>query len=587
MIKKRWVIEERNHALENQLARDLNITPLVSRILINRGIKDVASGRDFLDVSPARLPDPFLLNDMERAVARILKTIGERRRILIYGDYDVDGVTASALYLEFFRKCGADVDLHIPDRMREGYSLNEAAVQMARSRQVALIITADCGTSSTGPIKLAQSLGIDVIVTDHHEPPKELPDAFALINPNRHDSTYPFKGLTGVGVAFKLVQAITQMIEARSKKQETGNHLASCPLPLVSNEDLFSYLDLVALGTIADVAPLTGENRFFVKHGLRLLTEGKRIGIAALKEVAGIARGEVTAGTVGFALAPRINAAGRLSSAGVAVKLLTTGDSVEAGSIAGYLDQTNQERQRIETRIRNEIRERVLREVDLKNEKVIVMACAEWHQGVIGIVASKIVDEFYRPCILISLQEDGSGKGSARSIPGFNIYEGLEACSDLLDRFGGHQYAAGLTLMDANIPLLRERLSKVAAERLKEEDFVPEITLDAEIDLEEISFPLLKEMALLPPYGISNPEPLIVTRGLRMMEPRIVGRDHLKIKLRKGRAYFDGIGFSMGSAYNDIIKRGGAVDAAYTPELNFWNGTYGIQLKLKDIKVSD
>lgn len=573
MIKKRWVIEEGDHALENQLARDLNITPLVSRILINRGIKDVSSGRDFLDASPSSLSDPFLLNGMERAVVRILKAIEDRRRILIYGDYDVDGVTASALYLDFLRKCGADVDLHIPDRMKEGYSLNEAAVRMARSRQVDLIITADCGTSSTGPIKLAQSLGIDVIVTDHHEPPKDLPDAFALINPNRHDSTYPFKGLTGVGVAFKLAQALS---EFGMRNGEWG-----------FNEDLFSYLDLVALGTIADVAPLTGENRFFVKHGLKLLTEGKRAGIVALKEVAGIARGEVTAGTVGFALAPRMNAAGRLAGAGAAVKLLTTEDPSEASYIAGYLEQANQERQRIETRIRNEIRERVVKEVDLAHENVIVMASREWHQGVIGIVASKIVEEFYRPCILISLQEDGSGKGSARSIPGFNIYEGLEACSDLLDRFGGHKYAAGLTLGDANIPLLRERLSKVAAERLKEEDFIPEITMDAEIDLEEISFPLLKEMALLPPYGISNPEPLIVTRRLRMMEPRIVGRDHLKIKLRKGRAYFDGIGFSMGSAYNDIIKRGEVVDAAYTPELNFWNGTYGIQLKLRDMRPSE
>lgn len=600
MIKKRWVIEERDYALENQLARDLNITPLVSRILINRGIKDVPSGRDFLHVSPDSLLDPFLLNDMERAAVRILKAIREKRRILIYGDYDVDGVTASALYLEFFRKCGIDADLHIPDRMREGYSLNEAAVRTARSRQVDLIITADCGTSSTGPIKLAQSLGIDVIVTDHHEPPKDLPNAFALINPNRHDSAYPFKGLAGVGVAFKLVQALTRMIEARVNSGDAilnaGRRLPElsmaspelpCLSPLASEGDLFSYLDLVALGTIADVAPLTGENRFFVKRGLQLLTEGKRPGIAALKEVAGIARGEVTAGTVGFALAPRINAAGRLAGAGVAVKLLITEDPPEARHIAGYLDQTNQERQRIETRIRNEIREKVVKEVDLTHENVIVMASREWHQGVIGIVASKIVEEFYRPCILISLQEDGSGKGSARSIPGFNIYEGLEACGDLLDRFGGHKYAAGLTLRDVNIPLLRERLSKVAAERLKEEDFIPGITLDAEIDLEDISFPLLKEMALLPPYGISNPEPVIVTRGLRMMEPRIVGRDHLKIKLRKGRAYFDGIGFSMGSAYNDIIKRGGAVDAAYTPELNFWNGTYGIQLKLRDMRPSE
>jgi len=574
MIKKRWVIDKGDHALVNRLARELNITPLLSRILINRGIRDVSSGRYFLDPSISGLLDPFLLNGMERAVTRILDAIRNRRRILIYGDYDVDGVTASALYLEFFRKCGADIDLYIPDRMRDGYGLTEAAIRKAMSRQIDLIITADCGTSSTGPIKLAQGSGIDVIVTDHHEPPKDLPEAFAVINPNRHDSTYPFKGLTGAGVAFKLVQAL---LEWGMGNGEWG-----------VSEDLFSYLDLVTLGTIADVAPLTGENRILVKYGLKLLTEGRRVGIAALKEVAGVGRGEVTAGTVGFVLAPRINAAGRIADAGAAVQLLITKDPAEASHIASCLDRTNQERQRIEARIRDEVRERVMKEVDLTREKVIVMASKEWHQGVIGIVASRIVEEFYRPCILISLQEDGSGKGSARSIPAFNIYEGLEACSDLLDRFGGHKYAAGLTIGDAaNIPLLRDRLSKVASERLREEDLLPEIVMDAEIDLEEISFPLLKEMALLPPYGVSNPEPIIVTRGLRMIEHRIVGRDHLKIRLRKGKAFFDGIGFSMGSAYNDIIKRGGVVDAAYTPELNFWNGTYGIQLKLRDMRPSE
>ena len=585
-MKKRWVIEEKNVLLERHLSRELNITPLVSRILINRGIKDVDSGREFLNVSHNSLVDPFLLNDMERAVARLIKAIQNKSRILVYGDYDVDGVTASALYIEFFRGLGADIDLHIPDRADEGYSLNEAAVQMARSRNFDIILTADCGTSSIGPVKLAQSLGIDVIVTDHHEPSIELPEAFALINPNRQDSTYPYKGLTGVGVAFKLVQAISQMIEVRSKKLEVRNNLTSDFYHLTSNKGLSSYLDLVALGTIADVAPLTGENRFFVKEGLAMLTREKRVGIAALKEVAGIWGKDVNGGIVGFVLAPRINAAGRLYKAEAAVRLLTTRDYEEAKSIAIYLDKTNQERQKIEIKIREEIRAKILKEIDLDREKVIVMGSRDWHQGVIGIVASKIVDEFYRPCVLISLQEDGSGKGSARSIPRFNIFKGLETCSDLLDRFGGHKYAAGLSIKETNIPLLRERLSAVIAERMEKEDLIPRITLDAEIDLEEINFPLLKEMALLPPYGMANPEPVIVTRGLRIMEPKIVGKDHLKIKLKKGRAYLDGIGFSMGSAYNDIVKSGGEVDAAYTPELNLWNGTYGVQLKLKDLKLS-
>ncbi len=590
MLKKRWIIGDRDCALENHLSKELSIAPLVSRILINRGIKDVTSGREFLQVSSASLLDPFLLNDMEKAVEFLIKAIHERRRILIYGDYDVDGVTASALYLEFFRKHGADADLHIPDRIIEGYSLNEAAVQMARSRGIEIILTADCGTSSIAPVRLAQSLGMDVIVTDHHEPPKELPDAFALINPNRQDSTYPYKGLTGVGVAFKLIQALSITMSGpdgssrlNSSNRSIGLNGLNC---LNDLNGLDSYLDLVALGTIADVAPLTGENRFFVKEGLALLTKEKRAGIAALKEVAGIAGGDVTGGTVGFILAPRINAAGRLSKAEVAVRLLTTSDYQEARAIAGYLNQTNQERQRIESRIRDEVRDKIFRELDMEREKVIVMASREWHQGVIGIVASKIVDEFYRPCILISLQEDGSGKGSARSIPRFNIYQGLEACSDLLDKFGGHKYAAGLTIKGTNIPLLCERLSAVITERLEKEDLIPQIIMDAEIDLEEINFPLLKEMTLLPPYGMANPEPVIVSKRLRTTESKIVGKDHLKIRLRKGGACLDSIGFSMGSAYNEIIKSGREIDVAYTPELNFWNGTYGVQLKLKDLRPS-
>lgn len=571
-MKKRWVIGERDHALESYLSRELHIAPLVSRILINRGIKDVLSGNEFLSASCSSQIDPFLLNDMEKAAAFLIRAIHEKKRILIYGDYDVDGVTASALYLEFFRKLGAEADLYIPDRFREGYSLNEAAVHKARSSGFDIILTADCGTSSTGPIRLAQGLGMEVIVTDHHEPPEDLPQSFALINPARHDSTYPFRGLTGVGVAFKLAQAVSKMLEAQGQRSE--------------RHSLSSYLDLVALGTVADVAPLTGENRVFVKEGLALLTAEKRIGIAALKEVSGIAKGEVTGGTIGFILAPRINAAGRLSKAEKAVRMLVTRDPQEAKEIAASLDQMNQERQRLEGRIRDDVREKITREMDIHRDKVIVMASHEWHQGVIGIVASKVVDEFYRPCILISLQEDGSGKGSARSIPRFNIYNGLDACKDLLERFGGHKYAAGLTIKAENIPLLRERLSALFTERMEEEDLTPQIILDAEIGLDEISFPLLKEMTLLPPYGPANPEPVIVTKGLRIMEPRIVGKDHLKMKLQKGRIYLDSIGFNMGSSYNDIITSGREIDIAYTPELNLWKGTYGVQLRLKDIRPS-
>lgn len=573
-MKKRWIIGEGDHALQSHLCAELKISPLVSRILINRGIRDLTAAGEFLNVSDKNLIDPFRLNDMEKAVGRLLQTIKQKGRILVSGDYDVDGVTASALYLEFFRKLGVNATLYIPDRIRDGYGLNETIVNIARSQGIDVILTADCGTASVVPVKSAMDIGIDVIVTDHHECPQDLPPAFALINPNRHDSTYPFKGLPGVGVAYKLIQALTMALSSDSELR-------------AFDDDLSSYLDLVALGVIADVAPLTGENRYFVKEGLKLLSSEKRVGVAALKEAAGIKGKEVSTGTVSFMLAPRINASGRLSTADDAVKLLITDNLEEAKGIALYLDGVNQERQKIEAKIRNEARDKILNEMDPEKEMVFVMASREWHQGVVGIVASKIADEFYRPCVMISLMEDGRGKGSARSIPGFNLYEGLEACSDLLEKFGGHKYAAGLTIKESNIPLLRDRLSDIVAERVKKEDFTPRLVMDAEIDPEDINFSLLKEMALLPPYGVSNPEPVIVSRGLRLTESRLVGKDHLKVKLRRGKAFWDGIGFSMATAYNSIVKSDREIDVAYTPELNLWQGTYRIQLKLKDMRESE
>ncbi|MEK6712610.1 MAG: single-stranded-DNA-specific exonuclease RecJ, partial [Nitrospirota bacterium] len=467
-MKKRWIIGEGDFAVQEHLSAELNISPLISRILINRGIRDISSANEFLNVSYKNLIDPFRLNDMDKAVDRLKEIIRKKGRLLVSGDYDVDGVTASALYLEYFRKQGVEAGLYIPDRIRDGYGLNEAVVHMAKSQGIDVILTADCGTTSIAPIRLARSYGIDVIVTDHHECPHELPETFAFLNPNRHDSTYPFKGLPGVGVAFKLIQALTMSF----------------------SDDLSSYLDLVALGVIADVAPLTGENRYFVKEGLKLLSEEKRPGIAALKDVAGIKGNVVSTGTVSFMLAPRINAAGRLSRADDAVKLLTTSDIEEATRIALYLDRVNQDRQKIELKIKNEVRDKILKEMDAEKEKVFVLASREWHQGVVGIVASKIVDEFYRPCVLISMQENGVGKGSARSIPGFNLYEGLESCSELIEKFGGHKYAAGLTIKETNIPLLRDRLSEIVAERVKKEDFIPRLVMDAEIDIEDINFPL-------------------------------------------------------------------------------------------------
>ncbi len=566
-MEKQWILEKEEPGLEKYLSLELGITPLVARLLINRGIRDKEAGRRFLHVSHDNLHDPFLIPDMEKAVERLCQAIKNKEGILVWGDYDVDGVTGTALYLNFFKGIHDNVTFYIPHRLREGYGLNENALYLARQRKSSIVLTVDCGTSSIDAVTLLQASGIDVIITDHHEPPPLLPPAFALLNPCRHDSMYPFRNLTGVGVAYKLICALSQYMGS----------------PLLEDHSLSFYLDLVALGTVADVAPLMDENRFFVKEGLALLTRSERTGIKALKEVSGFQSKDVTADAVGFIFGPRINAAGRIGSASDAVQLLTTENLDVAMDIAGKLERANQERQRLENSIRREITKELLESPE--DGIIIVKASPEWHQGVIGIVASRIVEEFYRPCILISLQ-DGIGKGSARSIPGLNIYEVLHECRDILLKYGGHKYAAGLTIKEGYIPVLKERLARSVTRELPPKDLIPRIYLDGEIELEDITFQAMKEMSLLPPYGNANPEPAVLTRAIRIQNPRIVGRDHLKLKLRKGRVFFPGIGFSMASSYNGIIEEGRLLDVVYTPELNYWNGTYGIHLKLKDMKVS-
>ena len=570
MRRKRWIRCEQDPDRRERISEGLGVSPIVAQILINRGVREMEDARKFLDVSPKDLHSPFLLKEMDRAVDRILQAMSRGERILIYGDYDVDGVTASSLYLQFFRSQGIDADHYIPYRMTEGYGLNVAAMETVRERGAAVIITADCGTTSVREIDRARELGMDVIVTDHHEPSSELPKSYALLNPHRKDASYPFKGLTGVGVALKLVQGILM--------REPGDS----EFPPV----LHDYLDLVTLGTIADVAPLTGENRFFVKEGLRRLTEERRPGVAALKKVAGLSGAEAGVGMVGFALGPRINAAGRLSRADDGVRLLTTRDMGEALEIAGRMDAVNRERQRIEEGIRKEARERVLQELDPGKEGAIVLGSAAWHPGVIGIVASKIAEEFYRPTVLIAVGADGMGKGSARSIPGFHLYEALDQCRPLLEAFGGHQYAAGLTIREENIPVLRDRFSGIARDTLREEDFIPRLKIDMEVDLDGINFAMLKEMELLSPFGMANPEPVLASRGLRVASPRVLGKGHLKMRVHQGGTSVDTIGFQMAESCREFTTDTRAVDMAYTPELNLWKGTYGLQLRMKDLRWS-
>ncbi len=580
------------------MSRDLAISPVVARVLLNRGITDKEDAKRFLSISSKNLLDPFIMNDMERCAERVYRSIMKGERVLIYGDYDVDGITATSLYILFFRDLGLDVLHYLPYRMTEGYGMNVSAIMKIKEMGVTLIITADLGTTSYKEIEVAASMGIDVIVTDHHEAPEDLPKAYGILNPNRRDSAYSFKGLAGVGVAFKFIEAIYEKIKEKGIR---GKGLGASPKTPVPDLDLLQYLDLVALGTIADVSPMLDENRFFVREGLKALSSGERAGVRALKEVAGI-DGEVGVGTVGFQLAPRINAAGRLAGGETGIVLLTTMSMKEAIDAARHLDAKNRERQKIEEGILNDVLIRVRNEIDLNQASAIVLASPKWHQGVIGIVASKIAERFYLPTILISLKDDGQGRGSARSIPPLHLYNAVEKCSDYLEGFGGHKFAAGLTIRSEKVDAFSRRFDEVVSESLGESDFLPAIRLDTEVRLDEVTFGLIQDLDRLSPFGPANPEPVLAAMNVEPVSPRLVGSNHLKLTIKSGPHHVDAIGFDMGSFENrlkeDRLKAETQrsfslqsstcphVDIAFTPRLDVWRGEERIQLRIRDIRMT-
>jgi single-stranded-DNA-specific exonuclease len=567
-MSKRWQQRPHNPEVVAALMHGLGVRRTTARILANRQVDTVAAARRFLSPSSADLHDPFLLPDMDRAIDRIERAIRSGERIMIAGDYDVDGVTATALYLELFSWLGVPVLYRIPHRLTEGYGLTEAGVHAARDQGVSLLITADCGTTAHAPIELANRVGIDVIVTDHHEPQDRVPPAYALLNPHLPGSAYPEKVLCAVGIAFKVAQALL------------GRRWS---LPGI-DERLASVLDLVALGTVADVAPLRGENRYLVVAGLRALNAGRRVGVAALKEVCGIDRKPVDAGTVGFQLGPRINAAGRLAAAHPGVVLLTTTDPDTAMKAARELDAANQERRRIEEAMLDGAVARVEREIPLERARSVVIADPAWHPGVIGIIASRVVDRWHRPTIVIAIGPDGRAKGSGRSIPGFHLTRALEECRSLFEGFGGHAAAAGLTIRSERIPEFRERFEAVVAATLAPEAAQPTLALDDDVPLADVTFPLLGELATLGPFGMGNPEPLLSTSGCAPRGARIVGNNHLKLLVRHATPVtFDAIGFGLGHL---LPTDQGPIDLAYAARVEAWQGLDRIQLRLKDLRPS-
>ncbi len=582
-MNRRWLISRTTPEYINYLSKVSSISPVLAQILIKRGIKTADDVSAFLHPGPTGLSDPFELPEMKRALERIKSALTRNERVLVHGDYDADGLTSTAIVVRALKAMGMDAHYFIPHRMIHGYGFNPPAVDMAKKLGAKLIITVDCGITSFDAAALAKKEGIDVVITDHHEPVRNaagieqsakswsefsLPEAVAVINPKLGDNP-GLLPLSGAGIAFKLSQAFAM----------------DSAFPF-SAADSLSLLDLAALGTIADVVPLTGENRILLKEGLRYINNAHRPGIKSLIEVSGLREREIKAGILAFTMVPRINASGRIGDARDVMNLFLSDSSDETFPIAEKLDRTNTERQRIE----EETYQAALYQLNKRGfEGVIVLSDKGWHMGVIGIVASRIAEEFHRPTFVFTIEDD-IAKGSVRSIPAFDVYQGLSACSDLLLSFGGHKQAAGVKLRETNIALFEKRMNTVVKDSLTGEDFTPTIEIDAEVALSEITTKLLRELSMLEPLGFGNPEPLFGARGLTILNPRVVGKNHLKMTLRQvqGRQRslsLDAIGFDMGK-HLEHLNGSALVDAAFTPTINEWNGGRYLQLNLKACRPS-
>lgn len=563
----RWSLIEPDAGAEAELARELGVSPLLARLLVNRGLRQPLSAAAFLDASLSRnLRSPLLFGDMRRAAGRLLDGIRRQETIAVYGDYDVDGVTASAELVLFLRELGGAPILHIPHRMRDGYGLKERSLRELAERGVRLVVTADCGAAAHPEIADAARMGMQMIVCDHHQNPALRPPAFAVLNPVVADAGFPFAGLCAAGVVFYLLMGTRILL------RETGG-----PVP-----DLRRYLDLVALGTVADLVPLVEENRVLVKYGLREIARRRRPGIRALLDVGGV--DEVTVETLGFRLGPRLNASGRLADATRAVELLTSEDPVSARRLAAELDTQNTERRGIEGAMVEEAEQMIARMPAHDRRRSFVLASEGWHAGVVGIVASRLVERHYRPVVLLAIEGDVA-RGSARSIRAVHLFEMLRQCAELLERYGGHRMAAGLTLRRERIAEFAERFEQAVAAVTPPAGFLPELLLDDRLDLDELSLQTMEDLERLEPYGQGNPRPLFIADRLEVVSSRIVGDRHLKLALRSARKrkIFDAIAF--GKADQEPTP-GAALDIAFTPEISRFDGYDRFQLVIRELRDS-
>jgi len=563
-----WIAQPVNDNKINYSTLDLKIPPVIQQILSQREIDTELKLKTFLNAQLSDLYDPFLMNGRGIAVERILTALESGENILIYGDYDVDGVTSVSILYQALHGLGGKVSFFIPDRLVDGYGLSNRGIDKAVKGKISLIITVDCGVTANDEIVYAKSKGIDTIVCDHHEVIGENPKAFAVLDPKAKNCKYPFKELAGCGVSFKLLQGI-------------------CLKLGIENKFLFQFLDLVALGTSADIVELRDENRILVKHGLKLINSRSRYGICALLNICGLSKQKITVSMIVFVLAPRLNAVGRISNAKKAVHLLTSSSPQQAKNIAQILDSENKQRKDIDHQTLKEAEEQIVKEIDLDKSSVLVLAKENWHLGVLGIIASRILEKYDKPAVLISIK-NGVGKGSARSGQEFNIFEACKELDGLLLTYGGHECAAGLTIEESKIEIFRQKLNDIATRSIGIKNRLPYLNIDSEVSLKEFSGGFLKWIDFLAPFGPKNMRPVFVTKNMKISGNIIkIGDNHIKFKVKQNGVVIDAIAFNMEKYQSLLEKKDITIDCAYVIEENNWHGQTTIQLRIKDFEVSD
>ena len=561
-MKKNWQICEADNEKIEEIKNKYELNTLLATILVNRNITEEKVIRKFLKPTRQDFYDPYLIKDMEKAVERILKALDKQEKVTIYGDYDVDGITSITVLKSFLKDIGLDTNYYIPNRLNEGYGLNKKAIEKIVNDGCNLMITVDCGISGIEEINYANELGIETIVTDHHEAGNELPNALAVIDNKRKDSTYPFRELAGVGVVFKLIQAI-------------GMKLG---LP---EESYLKYLDIVCVGTISDIVPLVDENRIITKLGLMLVKQTRNLGLRSIIQASGYK--EVNSSTISFGVAPRINACGRMGKAEDALKLFLSNNINEVNQLTNQLNTYNRERQETEKEIFEEAVKTIEKE-KLEEKNVIVVGGEHWHHGVIGIVSSKITEMYFKPSILLSY-EDGQAKGSGRSIPGFDLHEALMNCLDSIEKFGGHSMAIGITINKKDLPRIKEKIKKIAKIR-KVNEITPVIYIDAKINLNDINKDMVESLAELEPFGEANKMPVFGFKNLKIDSIRSLSEGkHLKLTLKDNNTIINAIGFNIG-ALAEEYRIGDRVDIAGTLEINRFNGAENLQINIQDIMKS-